>query len=89
MIQDRFKATWQQPTSIVRSSQDFVTKLKIRIGRDGTILNREIAVPSGNTVMDESVLAAARQVTQIDALPAGLNAPFEIAIDFKLDQDGQ
>ncbi|RYD40703.1 MAG: hypothetical protein EOP83_34900, partial [Verrucomicrobiaceae bacterium] len=89
IIRDRFHSTWQQPVSIVRSTQDFVTRLKIRIARDGKILHREIAVPSGNAVMDQSVLTAAEQVTQIDALPSGLGGEFyEISIDFKLDQGG-
>ena len=60
-IKDRFYSTWQQPTSIVRSSQKFFTRLKIKIGRDGKILGREIVTPSGNGVMDESVMTAARK----------------------------
>jgi hypothetical protein len=39
--------------------------------------------------MDESVLEAARQVTQIDALPKGLGGEtYEINVDFRLDQGG-
>jgi TonB family protein len=88
VIRDRFYSTWQQPTSIVRSSQDFVTRLKIKIARDGTILARDIIQSSGNSVMDESVLSAAREVTQIDALPTGLGGEsYEVNVDFKLDQD--
>ena len=89
MIHERFFGVWQQPTSIVRSSQKFVTRLKIRIGKDGTILKREISAPSGNSIMDQSVMEAAERVTQIDALPSGLGGEFfEIAIDFNLDQGG-
>jgi TonB family protein len=88
MIHDRFHARWEQPTSIVRSAQDFVTTLKIRIRKDGTISDREIVNSSGNTVMDESVMAAAQKVLEIDPLPAGLGngESFEININFKLDQ---
>ncbi len=87
MIKDRFNGEWQQPTSIVRSTQKFVTKLKIRVGKDGHILKREIINPSGNGIMDASVLEAAQRVTQIDALPAGLGGEyFDVAIDFALDQ---
>jgi TonB family protein len=89
VIRDHFHSTWQQPVSIVRSNQNFVTRLKIRIARDGKILHREIALPSGNAVMDQSVLTAAEQVTKIDALPTGLGGEFyEVSIDFKLDQGG-
>jgi TonB family protein len=88
MIHERFTGEWQQPTSIVRSSQKFVTKIRIRVARDGRILKREIVNPSGNNIMDQSVLQAAERVNQIDALPAGLGTDFfDVAIDFELDQN--
>lgn len=87
MLDDRFTSRWEQPLSIVRSTQQFVTTLKIRISKDGTILLREIANSSGNPVMDESVLAAARKVLVVDPLPAGLGAQtFDVNINFALDQ---
>jgi len=87
MLDDRFTNRWQQPLSIVRSTQDFVTTLKIRINKDGTIAAREIANSSGNPIMDESVLEAARKVVAVDPLPAGLGGDsFEVNINFKLDQ---
>ncbi|MEI9898308.1 MAG: hypothetical protein WDN28_31740 [Chthoniobacter sp.] len=39
---DRFHSRWDQPTNIARAGPDIVTTLKIRIGKDGTILSREI-----------------------------------------------
>ncbi len=88
MLHDRFHNRWEQPTSIVRAGADFVTTLKIRIAKDGMISAREIVNSSGNPVMDESVLAAAKKVEQIDPLPAGLGDGefFEIKVNFKLDQ---
>jgi TonB family protein len=88
MIHERFNGEWQQPTSIVRSSQKFVTKLKIRVAKDGHILQREVVNSSGNRIMDDSVLEAANRVNQIDALPTGLGNGeyFDVAIDFALDQ---
>ncbi len=88
MLHDRFHNRWEQPTSIVRAGADFVTTLKIRIAKDGTISQREIVHSSGNPVMDESVLAAANKVQQIDPLPAGLGSGdiLEIQVNFKLDQ---
>ncbi len=87
-LRDRYMATWQQPTSIVRSSAILLTTLKIRIGRDGSILHHEIVHASGNPVMDDSVVTAAERVKAVEPLPSGLGAEtFEIAIDFKLDQD--
>ncbi len=89
-IRDRFYQEWQQPTSIVRSSADFVTRLKIRIGKDGTILNREVTISSGNTLMDDSVMTGAQKVEKIAPLPAGITTGdyYEVSIDFKLDQGG-
>lgn len=87
MLDDRFTSRWEQPLSIVRSAQQFVTTLKIRINKDGTIVAREIANASGNPVMDESVLAAARKVLVVDPLPAGLGGQtFDVNINFALDQ---
>lgn len=87
MLQTRFDSQWVQPTSIVRSSQDFVTTLKIRIGKDGAVLSREISHTSGNALMDESVLKAAQKVTSVEPLPSGLGGEFyDVNINFKLDQ---
>ena len=88
MIHDRFHSRWDQPTNIARGGQDIVTTLKIRIGKDGTIQNREIVHSSGDTTMDQSVMTAAERVQQIDPLPAGLGNGdfFEVNVAFKLDQ---
>ena len=88
MLGDVFKNRWSQPTSVVRSGTDFITTLKIRIAKDGTIRHREIVNSSGNPVMDESVLAAAAKVAGVDPLPAGIASGdfYEITINFKLDQ---
>ena len=87
MIHERFYGVWEQPISVVRASQDFVTVLKIRIRKDGSIVGREIVTPSGNPAMDESVQRAAEKVQRIEALPNGMTTdPYEVRIAFKLDQ---
>ena len=87
MIHDRFYSQWQQPTSVVSSDQKFVTTVAIRIHKDGTISNTSLANSSGNVIMDESVMAAAQRVTQIDPLPAGLGGDYyDVKINFELDQ---
>jgi TonB family protein len=87
MIHDRFYSQWDQPTSIYENKHQFVTTVKIRIQSDGTVSSVSLARPSGNTVMDESVMAAARRVKQIDPLPKGLGTggSFEIQINFQLE----
>ena len=86
MIHDRFYARWVQPTSVISSSVKFVATVKIRINSDGTIGAVTMTHPSGNPVMDESVMKAARSVRQIDPLPRGLGGDYyDIAINFELD----
>jgi TonB family protein len=88
MLHDRFYNRWQQPMTVVRGNQDFVTTLKIRISKDGKISSREIVNSSGNPLVDSSVLEAATKVLMVDPLPAGLgNGEFlDINIAFRLDQ---
>ena len=90
MIHDRFYAHWEQPTSIVSSDQKFATTVKVRIEKSGRVSDVSLANPSGNVVMDESVMDAARKVTQIDPLPTGLGGEFyEVKIQFELSQQSQ
>lgn len=87
MIHDRFYSRWTQPTSIVRADTEFVSTVQITIDRDGRITDVTLARASGNVVMDESVMTAARSVTQIDPLPRGLGSDtYSIKINFKLNQ---
>lgn len=86
MLHDRFYSHWTQPTSIVTSDQKFVTTVKIRIEKDGRIANVSLANPSGNAVMDDSVMFAARRVAQVDPLPGALGDSYEIKINFELNQ---
>ena len=83
LLRDRFYAVWTPPT--VPDAASLVVRLKIKVKRDGTVLGCEISKSSGNSLMDGSVLEAARQVTQIDPLPKGLGKDeiVEIPIDFK------
>jgi TonB family protein len=88
MLHDRFHARWEQPTNIDRGGAEVGTTLKLRISKDGVISEREIVKSSGFPQMDESVMAAASKVQQIDPLPAGLGNGefFEVNVQFKLDQ---
>ena len=91
MLHDSFYNRWVQPTSIVTATTSFVTTVKIRIERDGTISDVSIAKSSGNDVMDQSVMEAARKVTHVDPLPDGLGNgdAYEVKINFELSQQSQ
>ncbi len=86
MIHDRFYSQWEQPTSIFDSSKSFVATLQIRIEKSGRISDVKIVKSSGNDVMDQSVLAAAKRVLQIDPLPSGLGSgdSYTVNINFEL-----
>jgi TonB family protein len=88
LIHDRFYSQWEQPTAIpTEHKHDFVCTLQLTIERNGTISNFSLAKPSGNPVMDQSVLAAAARVTQIAPLPEGLNqnSSYTVNINFELE----
>lgn len=88
MLKDRFTGRWQQPTSVIESDQRFITTVRVRIAKDGTLSNVGIAKSSGNVVMDDSVLAAVRSISKVDPLPAGLGGDFyEVNIQFELRQN--
>lgn len=85
LIHDRFFGVWEQPTSIVGSAK-FTTTLRITIGSDGRITDFRVVRSSGNVVMDESVMAAARRVLKIDAPPSTLisGGSYTVNINFEL-----
>jgi TonB family protein len=88
MIHDRFYSHWQRPTSVVRTEEKVKAVVKVRIEKDGRISNVSLVKSSGNVVMDDSVLEAAKRVTQIDPLPAAIgDSHYDVPIEFELTQD--
>jgi TonB family protein len=89
MLHDRFFSQWSQPTSVVRSGVKMSTLVKLRIEKDGRVSRFTILKPSGNVVVDESVAAIAKRVTQVDPLPSGLGTGgfYEVNINFELNSD--
>lgn len=88
LIHDRFYSQWEQPTSIpAEHKHEFATVLKITIERDGTISAFSLAKPSGNPIMDGSVLEAARKVLKIAPVPEGMGSSsgYTININFEVE----
>ena len=86
LIHDRFYSQWDQPTSIFDSSKSFVCTLQIRIEPNGKISDVKGCEIERERVMDDSVMAAANRVLQIDPPPAGLagGGAYTVNINFEL-----
>ena len=89
MLHDRFHKEWEQPKSIVATGAKMSVVAKIRIEKDGRVSSFTILKPSGNVVVDESVAAVAKRVTQVDPLPKGLGNRdyYEVNINFAFNAD--
>ena len=89
MLHDRFYSAWVQPTTNVASDSKFSTLVKVRIEKDGRVSNFEIIKPSENVVVNESVAAIAKRVTQVDPPPDGLGNGdhYDVKINFELSPE--
>jgi TonB family protein len=88
MLHDRFYSEWIQPKTSVAVGAKMSALVRIRIEKDGRISKFTIVRPSGNVVVDESVAAIGKKVTQVDALPQGLGGAFyEVNINFELNPE--
>ena len=89
MLHDRFYSAWSQPTTNIVSGAKISTLVKVRIEKDGRVSSFEIVKPSENIVVNESVAAIAKRVTQVDPLPTGLGDGdhYDVKINFELNTD--
>jgi TonB family protein len=89
MLHDRFYSAWIQPTTTVASGAKISTLVKVRIEKDGRVSGFEIIKPSQNVIVNESVAAVAKRVTQVDPPPAGLGTGdhYDVKINFELNTD--
>jgi periplasmic protein TonB len=89
MLHDRFYSAWIQPTANVPSDAKISTLVNVRIEKDGRVSKFEIAKPSGNATVNESVAAVAKQVSQVDPPPTGLikGDHYDVKINFELNTE--
>ena len=87
MLHDRFYSAWIQPTTNVPSGTKISTLVNVRIEKDGRVSKFEIAKPSGNATVNESVAAVAKQVSHVDPPPTGLikGDYYDVKINFELN----
>jgi outer membrane biosynthesis protein TonB len=89
MLHDRFYNAWIQPTTSVPSGSKISTLVKVRIEKDGRVSKFDIIKPSENVVVNESVAAIAKRVTEVDSPPVGLGNGnhYDVKINFELNTD--
>src|SRR4029077_3725068 len=85
MLHDRFYSAWIQPTTNVASGSKISTLVKVRIEKDGRVSKFEIVKPSENVVVNESVAAIAKRISEVDPPPAGLGNHYDVKINFELN----
>ncbi len=91
MLHDRFYSAWIQPTTNVASGAKISTLVNVRIEKDGRVSKFEIAKPSENATVNESVAAVAKQISQVDPPPTGLfkGDHYDVKINFELNTGEQ
>ena len=89
MLHDRFYSAWIQPTTKVPSGEKISTLVNVRIEKDGRVSKFEIAKPSGNATVNESVAAVAKQISHVDPPPTGLikGDHYDVKINFELNTE--
>jgi len=89
MLHDRFYSAWIQPTTHVPIGAKISTLVKVRIEKDGRVSKFEIIKPSENAVVNESVAAVAKQVTEVDSPPGSLikGDHYDVKINFELNTE--
>jgi len=89
MLHDRFYSAWIQPTTKVPSGTKISTLVNVRIDKDGRVSKFEMAKPSANATVNESVTAVAKQISQVDPPPTGLikGDHYDVKINFELNTE--
>lgn len=77
-------AAWTPPLGL---DNGLVSRVLIRVEKNGAITKVSLAAPSGNRAMDDSALAAAHRVKKLPPPPEELGNPFaEIIVHFKIQR---
>jgi len=85
-VHDLMYEAWVQPGQALNFDTKLVTTIRLRVARDGRILDVRLQDSSGNRLMDDSALAAARDVPRLDPLPEGLGGDTaDITVNFRLE----
>ncbi|MFH1476643.1 MAG: energy transducer TonB [Verrucomicrobiota bacterium] len=79
---------WDQPSALA-GKRGLVTRVLIRVRQNGQIVHKKMIDPSGNGLMDNSVMTAIESVKNLPELPLGFGGDYkDITIDFELEDTG-
>ena len=73
---------WTAPDGT--ASDEAITKVKITVAADGTVINARIVTPSGDVQADESVQRALERVPSVPPLPDQSKTEQDFFIKFNL-----
>ena len=83
-VHDQMYEAWEQPG---QADKRLASLILIHVARDGTITDVELKNSSGNKLMDDSALAAARKVQRLEPPPGALvkGATADITVNFQVE----
>ncbi len=85
-VRQKLYAVWNQPAGMGVPA-GITASVSIRVMKDGAVTRTEMVTPSGNRVMDESVMKAVKSVSKLDALPASFSGRYkDIVVEFELTE---
>ena len=85
-VHDKMYEAWDQPGKANNLDKKLVATLVLHVARDGRIEGVRMERPSGNKLLDDSVMTAAHSVPRLDPLPEGLGGDFaDISVNFRLE----
>jgi len=70
-LQVKMQSAWEDPGQPI-SKTNVKPSIQIHISRDGQVSGHKLVRSSGDPILDEAALAAAKRVVQVKALPQGL-----------------
>ena len=84
-VHDQMYQAWEQPGTAL--DKKLVATVMIKVAKDGSITDVELHRSSGNKLMDESALTAARKVLRLDPPPDALvkGSTADITVDFQVE----
>jgi len=72
----------------VQNGEKLSATVKITIQRDGRVTDATLSRSSGNAIMDESVMTAAKHITQLAPLPSAIKDDSQVVpIELELNSN--